>query len=264
MPPAARKSFVVVRVDRDPLDTHASEIRNGDDQAALLRALDFANPDQGSHLEWAIVPSTDAGAARLARVGVRWQPITAALQRQLEARVDGEGNVRPRGNPSRRKNADDNQDDQWDGEIADGAARALWVTSYADWVESLPRAEQRELGPGAGGDWCDVAPKTPATADQAAAQFVARLVQGNQVGNVTELVRKAAAADGLRRGVSSRYADSFGHYLAMQALGHGVSWFDDHHEFPINIPSMEAHTFDGTTLEWSPQNTANPPRGRRR
>jgi len=42
------------------------------------------------------------------------------------------------------------------------------------------------------------------------------------------------------------YLDSFGHYLAMQAMGHGVSWFDAHAKFPLKFPRIESHQyFDG-------------------
>ena len=39
--------------------------------------------------------------------------------------------------------------------------------------------------------------------------------------------------------IDSDYAGEFGHDLAMQAMGHGVSWFDDHHKFPLKVPHTE-------------------------
>lgn len=38
---------------------------------------------------------------------------------------------------------------------------------------------------------------------------------------------------------NGEYAREFGHYLAMQALGHGVSWFDDHARFDLTVPHSE-------------------------
>ncbi len=33
--------------------------------------------------------------------------------------------------------------------------------------------------------------------------------------------------------------EEFGHYLAMQSLGSGATWFDDHAEFPLEVPLIE-------------------------
>lgn len=36
-------------------------------------------------------------------------------------------------------------------------------------------------------------------------------------------------------------ANLFGHYLAMEAMGHGVSWADDHEPHGLRVPHMEFH-----------------------
>jgi hypothetical protein len=36
-----------------------------------------------------------------------------------------------------------------------------------------------------------------------------------------------------------KYVSDFGHYLAMQSLGHGVGWFDDHEHFELKLPLIE-------------------------
>ena len=36
----------------------------------------------------------------------------------------------------------------------------------------------------------------------------------------------------------------FGHYLAMEAMGHGVSWWDTHARFKIEVPDVEFTQFD--------------------
>lgn len=62
----------------------------------------------------------------------------------------------------------------------------------------------------------------------------------------------AAGADDLDADeVSPEYAADFGHYLAMMSLGEGVSWFDDHEMFPIELPSIEVWTHDGEFMETS-------------
>lgn len=46
-----------------------------------------------------------------------------------------------------------------------------------------------------------------------------------------------AADDAGESGPPSReYCMGFGHCLVMEALGHGVSWFDDHAEFELHFP----------------------------
>lgn len=54
----------------------------------------------------------------------------------------------------------------------------------------------------------------------------------------------AAKADGMDPYVDgfeypTDYARLFGHYVAMQSIGHGVSWFDEHAEFDLKLPSIE-------------------------
>lgn len=152
-----------------------------------------------------------------------------------------------------------------------GMARALWVTSYADWVEN--RIEEtdhdeegaerlRDLQPGPGGDWNDVTPETPKSADQAAEDLTVLIERANNASTgdvpttLMDLYYRAVEADAEVAKApfvpDEKYAEMFGHYLAMQALGHGVTWFDDHAKFPIRIPSFEAHAFDSDDLSWSP------------
>lgn len=140
----------------------------------------------------------------------------------------------------------------YDSAIIDGMARAIWVTSWADWVGNLSRAERRERGlPSLSGvEISSVAPDTPATAEEAA-QDLYVLVQRANGKTPGELFEQACGADGCD--FNDENAELFGHYLAMQSMDHGVSWFDDHKEFPLEFPrGFEAH-FDGEDLWWSPQ-----------
>jgi hypothetical protein len=129
--------------------------------------------------------------------------------------------------------------DEW---IA-GAARAFFVSAYADYCEDpdfcddesddddddrdeLPRPGPRE-------DWCDYAPTTPPNAYALAGELWAMLESKNGA-SVYALADRAKEADG-----EDPDPEDFGHDLAMQAMGHGVSWFDSHKAFPIEIPHME-------------------------
>lgn len=128
----------------------------------------------------------------------------------------------------------------------EGAAKAFFATAYADYCEeghstdnelsederetrlSLPR-------PGGGEDWMDYLPSIPPNAYALAGELWAMLEASNPGGcGVYTLAERAKAVDG-----EAPDPEQFGHYLAMQAMGHGVSWFDDHKTFKIKVPSIE-------------------------
>lgn len=168
-----------------------------------------------------------------------------------------ESNPRRKGTkPMSRRNPDNFDDD-----IKNGMARAIWVTSFADWVGELPKAQQRELAPG-GGDWNDAAGETPRSALEAGQALIELYEQANDK-PIADLFRTAAQADG--RKPSSRLADLFGHALAMQALGTGVAWTDDHKSFPLKRIHFQAwldaspdDDRDAWRVDWSPRSMANP------
>lgn len=132
-------------------------------------------------------------------------------------------------------------------EFLHGAARAYFVISYADYVEDTEREPDGITYAAAnGGDWCDVAPETtPDNAFALAGELWAGLVTRNKEtapGGVYSLFINAAKADGLTEDDEIDYQE-FGHYLAMQSMGHGVSWFDDHKFFPLVVPMVECSQF---------------------
>lgn len=127
----------------------------------------------------------------------------------------------------------------------EGAARAFFVTAYADYVEEgwskdndltdEERETRRDLDkPGAGGDWYNYAPETPPNAYALAGELWAMLHAANGEAGVYSLALRAEAADGV-----APDPEEFGRDLAMQAMGHGVSWFDDHKKFEIKVPHLE-------------------------
>jgi hypothetical protein len=140
-----------------------------------------------------------------------------------------------------------------------GAARAFFVTAYADYCEEGhshdndlsddERVARLDLPrPGPGEDWCDYAPPTPPNAYALAGELwfalgYVRDIFGtprNGPCGVYSLVEQACKADGLTPDECEAFdVEMFGHYLAMQSMGHGVSWFDDHAEFPIVVPHIE-------------------------
>lgn len=125
-------------------------------------------------------------------------------------------------------------------------ARTLFLMAYADAVE---RGEVRGKVPRAGQDWDSAAPKkTPSRFIYDAFRLIGRIEQMNG-SSIICLLYKAAAADGHDvynqnfDVVPNResYAQDFGHCLAMQSLGSGVGWFDDHNSFELKLPYIESH-----------------------
>jgi hypothetical protein len=121
-------------------------------------------------------------------------------------------------------------------EFAEGAARAVWVQAWAD--------HQEQKGKTLRGELMHQAPATPLSAYVWAGELMGRLAELNK-SDIHRLSVKAVEADlARRRDVPFSMVD-FGHYMAMQALGHGVSWFDDHAQFAIKIPHMEYDFYPG-------------------
>ncbi len=122
-------------------------------------------------------------------------------------------------------------DNEFTEEFAEGAARAFWVTSWASGEE--------ERGTSLRGEIMDQAPETPLSAWVAAGELIGRPEAANGV-PIRALADRAARAGG-DEGSMDIDAREFGHYMAMEALGHGVSWFDDHATFDIEVPNPEYH-----------------------
>lgn len=96
------------------------------------------------------------------------------------------------------------------------AALAFFACAYADQCE--------EQGEPLRGEIMNQLPETPAVAAEAAKDLVRRVVADNPMfADLDSLFAHAVeAADGDREPT----AEHFGHYLAMQAMGHGVGLSD--------------------------------------
>ena len=138
--------------------------------------------------------------------------------------------------------------------IINGMARAFFVSAWAEKQERKGRSFS-------GQELMDVAPSTPRYARDFALMYagglgsllvhlnnaaradimeLANISKWPKYGDMTEAERAALdeMVDGLK---VEGYASEFGHYLAMMAMGTGVSWFDDHARFEIDIHHMEAN-----------------------
>lgn len=129
--------------------------------------------------------------------------------------------------------------------ILEGAARAMFVQWWADQCSCGfdsetcrlngdghedwdPSAEHIPNDPG-GVELMDIAPETPASAREEASVLL-RCVAGDNGAEWTKVLnRDEVQAD----------PESFGHYLAMEALGHGVAWSDDHEDHGLKLPYVE-------------------------
>lgn len=131
----------------------------------------------------------------------------------------------------------------------EGAARAMFVMAYANYVEEADSTDndlddaERELRqdlprPGAGEDWYDYTPATPPNAYALAGELWSELSRLNGEAGVYTLAERAEKADG-----KPVDAEEFGRCLAMQYMGTGVSWFDDHAKFKIKVPYTEISEF---------------------
>jgi len=121
-----------------------------------------------------------------------------------------------------------------------GAARAFFVTAYADHVETAPERDDDfdYSKPGPRQDWTDNAPPTPPNAYALAGQLWAALHAANGEAGVYTLRLRAEEADG-----ETPDGEDFGFSLAMQAMGQGVSWFDNHKKFPCEVPHIECSQY---------------------
>lgn len=133
--------------------------------------------------------------------------------------------------------------------IEQGIARTMFVTAWADEME-----EQGRSFP-CGAEIMGLAPEeTPEVAIKEAYRFVGALENSSRM-TLLPLIYQAAKADGqefpeMPEDSRKDYAITFGHCLFMEALGHGVSWFDSHAKFNIAIPNYENPLLgDPSTLE---------------
>ena len=126
-------------------------------------------------------------------------------------------------------------------EIMEAAARALFVNAWAQAWEDAGRSTRSW----AGQDLMDVAPPTNEDARQVVAGWVDKLEAANGA-SLDVLYERAAAANNNAIAEGSNFNEAspkdFGYTLAMEAMGHGVSWTDDHapHGLKKRLPDLES------------------------
>lgn len=124
--------------------------------------------------------------------------------------------------------------------ITESMARTLWTLAWADAEDEAGRSYP-------GQELMQIAPETPPEAWDAALILVGEFREANDVDSMQILMMRAARADAKAAGASdideradeladARFEEEFGYCMAMEAMGHGVSWFDTHASFDINFP----------------------------
>lgn len=143
--------------------------------------------------------------------------------------------------------------------IRKGMAQAFWMSAWADWQESgeCPAEFKVSLSGAKIEEVCGE-PNAPQSdiIEEKVDQLVGQLMALNGA-DVSELFQAACAADKLEG--TDEEAEEFGHYLAMQSMGSGVSWFDRHEEFEITVPNQEWSWCDLLWPSTSPETELSAP-----
>lgn len=118
---------------------------------------------------------------------------------------------------------------RWDlrAKIVEAMARGLFVNAWDD--------AEREAGREHRGELMDLAPETIPEAVDAAEDLARQFEEENQKA-FDVMYEEASDMEGHR---VEPTPEDFGHYTAMQALGHGVSWRDDHPDHGFKVPHVD-------------------------
>lgn len=132
-------------------------------------------------------------------------------------------------------------------EIIGFFTRTMFIQAYASFVERLHEDDESTDDlpePGSGEDWANYAPETSRQCEVECEAFIAEIEA--KCGDLDALWIKAGkACNGgpvpgkpWRKCRGNHTVESFGHYLAMQYVGHGVCWNDDH-IMDLDLPHSE-------------------------
>lgn len=116
--------------------------------------------------------------------------------------------------------------------VKDGMASAFFATAWADMVEE----EGMDVNL-SGEEITNIMPEIDPSAEASAEKLYKRIEKDN--GRSMERIVEEMY---MREGGDEDYEfeELFGHYLAMESMGHGVSWSDDHAHHGLALP----HSWD--------------------
>lgn len=123
--------------------------------------------------------------------------------------------------------------------VIEGTARAFHCEAWINEAE-----EEGTLPHVPGEDLTHYLPNTSEEAYGTAEVFWDNVWFGEEKATVEEALKRAMEADGVSFAEGSpewnEYAYMFGWYVAMQALGHGVGWYDAHRLFSLSFPWVDS------------------------
>lgn len=125
------------------------------------------------------------------------------------------------------------------GHILHGMVWGLWEAAWLDGRDHWADEHCKQ-----GAEVPKGCPDPPDEVMLHAASLWGRVSQLNKMSPVC-LLAMAKAADGMHDEdiADAEYCFDFGWCLAMQSLGHGVSWFDDHEQFEMETPDVEFYVY---------------------
>jgi len=115
---------------------------------------------------------------------------------------------------------------------------------YTGDPEYAIEAIHNALRAGAGADWMDIAPETTPSAEAMAEDLIHRLEIANNGARIgflfrTACNRPASASESKADPDNDDDRRTFGHFLAMESLGHGVAWSDDYPSHGLTVPHSD-------------------------
>jgi hypothetical protein len=135
-----------------------------------------------------------------------------------------------------RREAQEVSNEDFEDSILDGMARALYVMAWASGME-----EEGLTSNWGGMDLMDLAGETSPDAYTKAKELYRDIEQQNNI-KLSEFTPPEEDYETYDR-------DNFGHYLAMEALGSGVGWSDDHEDHYLKLPLIEYGAWDDEQVE---------------
>lgn len=129
-------------------------------------------------------------------------------------------------------------------EIVEGMAEIFWGDGWAT------HAEEHRCANISGEEITEIMPQIPARIYAFCERVMGKIEQANGT-NEFALLYAALTADGKNpselfeknRDEFDRLANEFGNGLAYMAMGSGVSWFDDHEKFDLEVPHCENEAY---------------------
>ncbi len=118
--------------------------------------------------------------------------------------------------------------------VVEGAAKCMWGLAWADELEEYGLSHHIS-----GMDILDAMPPVPQKATDLAKAFIEKVQSLNNV-NLAEFIPPGSDPETW----SLDDEESLGHYLVLEAMGHGATWMDDHEEHGLKLPYLDGVEYE--------------------